>query len=57
MTLRDSHSTPPITAVVSSRHWPLKYKYRAFVQTQSPRVEMIDSLFKRVFETGDEGSY
>jgi eukaryotic translation initiation factor 2C len=57
MTLWDSHSTPSIAAVVSSRQWPLKYKYSAFVRTQSPRVEKIESLFKRVSETGDEGPY
>jgi len=45
---------PSIAAVVSSRQWPLKYKYRASVWTQSPRSEMLDSLFKRVSETGDE---
>ncbi|KAF3329644.1 Protein argonaute 4B [Carex littledalei] len=32
--------------VVSSRQWPLIFKYRAFVHTQSPKLEMIDSLFK-----------
>jgi len=35
----------------------LKYKYRASVRTQSPRVEMLDSLFKHVFEAGDEDPY
>jgi eukaryotic translation initiation factor 2C len=48
---------PSIAAVVSSRQWPLKYKYRAFVRTQSQRVEMLDSLSKRVSDTGDEGPY
>jgi hypothetical protein len=46
-----------IVAAVSSRQWPLKYKYRASVRTQSPRFEMLDSLFKRVSETGDEDPY
>ncbi|CAN0923207.1 Protein argonaute 4 [Linum grandiflorum] len=42
---------PSIAAVVSSRRWPYISKYRASVRTQSPKVEMIDSLFKKV---GDE---
>ncbi|KAL7199440.1 hypothetical protein ACSBR2_021666 [Camellia fascicularis] len=46
---------PSIAAVVSSRQWPLISRYRAFVRTQSPKVEMIDSLYKRVSETEDEG--
>ncbi|KAJ3676589.1 hypothetical protein LUZ60_004001 [Juncus effusus] len=37
---------PSIAAVVSSRQWPLISKYRASVHTQSPKMEMIDSLFK-----------
>lgn len=46
---------PSIAAVVSSRHWPLISKYRASVRTQSPKVEMIDSLFKKVSEKEDDG--
>lgn len=46
---------PSIAAVVSSRHWPLISRYRASVRTQSPKVEMIDSLFKLVSDTEDEG--
>ncbi|XP_020274159.1 protein argonaute 4B-like [Asparagus officinalis] len=37
---------PSIAAVVSSRQWPSISRYRASVRTQSPKVEMIDSLFK-----------
>ncbi|OEL24890.1 Protein argonaute 4B, partial [Dichanthelium oligosanthes] len=37
---------PSIAAVVSSRQWPLISKYRASVHTQSPRLEMMSSLFK-----------
>ncbi|KAJ6828680.1 protein argonaute 4B-like [Iris pallida] len=37
---------PSIAAVVSSRGWPSISRYRAAVRTQSPKVEMIDSLFK-----------
>ncbi|CAL5096638.1 unnamed protein product [Urochloa decumbens] len=37
---------PSIAAVVSSRHWPQISKYRASVHTQSPRLEMMSSLFK-----------
>ncbi|KAG9157269.1 hypothetical protein Leryth_004931 [Lithospermum erythrorhizon] len=46
---------PSIAAVVSSRQWPFISKYRACVRTQSPRVEMIDSLFKPVSEKEDDG--
>ncbi|KAK8988403.1 hypothetical protein V6N11_029794 [Hibiscus sabdariffa] len=42
---------PSIAAVVSSRQWPLISRYRAAVRTQSPKLEMIDSLFK---STGKE---
>ncbi|XP_059625065.1 protein argonaute 4-like isoform X1 [Cornus florida] len=45
---------PSIAAVVSSRHWPLISRYRASVRTQSPKVEMIDSLFKRVSDTQED---
>lgn len=46
---------PSIAAVVSSRQWPLISRYRATVRTQSPKVEMIDSLFKKVSDKEDEG--
>ncbi|KAI4385410.1 hypothetical protein MLD38_003438 [Melastoma candidum] len=46
---------PSIAAVVSSRQWPLISRYRASVRTQSPKVEMIDSLFKKVSDTQDDG--
>lgn len=46
---------PSIAAVVSSRQWPSISRYRASVRTQSPKVEMIDNLFKKVSETEDEG--
>ncbi|KAL6527855.1 Protein argonaute-4 [Orobanche minor] len=46
---------PSIAAVVSSRQWPSISRYRACVRTQSPKVEMIDSLYKRVSETEDDG--
>ncbi|CAO2184938.1 unnamed protein product [Urochloa humidicola] len=45
---------PSIAAVVSSREWPLISKYRASVRSQSPKMEMIDSLFKPR-GTDDEG--
>lgn len=32
--------------MVSSRQWPLISKYRASVHTQSPKLEMMSSLFK-----------
>lgn len=46
---------PSIAAVVSSRQWPSISRYRASVRTQSPKVEMIDNLFKRASDTEDEG--
>ncbi|KAK7274510.1 hypothetical protein RIF29_15602 [Crotalaria pallida] len=46
---------PSIAAVVSSRCWPLISRYRASVRTQSSRVEMIESLFKPVSDTVDDG--
>ncbi|XP_058089223.1 protein argonaute 4A-like [Magnolia sinica] len=46
---------PSIAAVVSSRQWPLISRYRASVRTQSPKVEMIDSLFKPTSDTEDSG--
>lgn len=46
---------PSIAAVVSSRKWPSISRYRASVRTQSPKVEMIDSLFKKVSDNVDEG--
>ncbi|XWS74255.1 hypothetical protein CRYUN_Cryun02cG0199900 [Craigia yunnanensis] len=46
---------PSIAAVVSSRQWPLISRYRASVRTQSPKVEMIDSLLKRVSDKEDDG--
>ncbi|GER34610.1 argonaute family protein [Striga asiatica] len=48
---------PSIAAVVSSRHWPLISKYRAAVRTQSPKMEMVDSLFKKVSDTEDKGIF
>ncbi|TVU22610.1 hypothetical protein EJB05_32321, partial [Eragrostis curvula] len=39
-------NVPSIAPVVSSLEWPFVSKYRASVCTQSPRQEMIDSLFK-----------
>ncbi|XP_048495997.1 protein argonaute 4 [Beta vulgaris subsp. vulgaris] len=46
---------PSIAAVVSSRCWPSIYKYRASVRSQSPKVEMIDSLFKPLPGENDGG--
>ncbi|XP_052186321.1 protein argonaute 4-like [Diospyros lotus] len=46
---------PSIAAVVSSRQWPLISRYRASVRSQSPKVEMMASLFKRVSDTEDDG--
>ncbi|KAK1295823.1 Protein argonaute 16 [Acorus calamus] len=46
---------PSIAAVVGSRYWPLISRYRASVRTQSPKVEMIDSLYKPLPDGGDDG--
>ncbi|KAK6928958.1 Argonaute, linker 1 domain [Dillenia turbinata] len=46
---------PSIAAVVSSRQWPLISRYRACVRTQSPKVEMIDNLFKPISNEADTG--
>eukprot|EP00262_Sarcandra_glabra_P005111 TRINITY_DN16421_c0_g1_i1.p1 TRINITY_DN16421_c0_g1~~TRINITY_DN16421_c0_g1_i1.p1 ORF type:complete len:914 (+),score=151.93 TRINITY_DN16421_c0_g1_i1:78-2819(+) len=46
---------PSIAAVVGSRKWPLISRYRAAVRTQSPKVEMIDCLFKPVSDKEDDG--
>ncbi|XP_010252577.1 PREDICTED: protein argonaute 16 isoform X2 [Nelumbo nucifera] len=46
---------PSVAAVVGSRSWPLISRYRASVRTQSPKVEMIDSLYKPVESGEDDG--
>ncbi|KAG5566496.1 hypothetical protein RHGRI_002152 [Rhododendron griersonianum] len=46
---------PLIAAVFSSRNWPFISRYWASVRTQSPEVEMIDLLYKRVSDTEDDG--
>ncbi|KAI3845014.1 hypothetical protein MKW92_027683 [Papaver armeniacum] len=46
---------PSIAAVVGSRCWPLISRYRASVRTQSPKVEMIDSLYKVLPNGEDDG--
>ncbi|KAI7991968.1 Protein argonaute 4A [Camellia lanceoleosa] len=55
LSVEHSPSIPLISKVVSSRQWPLISRYRASVRTQSLKVEMIDSLYKRVSEAEDEG--
>ncbi|XP_073311824.1 protein argonaute 16 [Primulina huaijiensis] len=46
---------PSIAAVVGSRSWPLISRYRAAVRTQSPKVEMIESLYKPLANGEDDG--
>ena len=41
--------------VVGSRNWPLVSRYRAAVRTQSPKVEMIDGLYKPLPNGDDDG--
>nr|AJP06231.1 AGO5 [Pinus tabuliformis] len=47
--------SPSISAVVSSREWPLISRYRASVRTQSPKVEMIEALYKPLPSGKDAG--
>ncbi|KAI5683232.1 hypothetical protein M9H77_04460 [Catharanthus roseus] len=46
---------PSIAAVVGSRSWPLISRYRAAVRSQSPKVEMIESLYKPLANGEDGG--
>ncbi|KAG8640547.1 hypothetical protein MANES_13G066164v8 [Manihot esculenta] len=46
---------PSIAAVVGSLYWPLISRYRASVRSQSPKVEMIDALFKPSANGSDDG--
>ncbi|XVF21051.1 hypothetical protein REPUB_Repub12eG0057000 [Reevesia pubescens] len=46
---------PSIAAVVGSRYWPLISRYRASVRTQSPKVEMIEALYKPLPDGKDDG--
>ncbi|XP_078168085.1 protein argonaute 16-like [Carex rostrata] len=46
---------PSIAAVVGSRQWPSISKYRASVRTQSPKLEMIDQLYKPTADGKDDG--
>ncbi|KAI3925531.1 hypothetical protein MKW92_019628, partial [Papaver armeniacum] len=46
---------PSIAAVVGSRYWPLISRYRACVRTQSPKEELIDSLYKPLPNGEDDG--
>ncbi|GAB4859397.1 hypothetical protein Ancab_010860 [Ancistrocladus abbreviatus] len=47
--------TPSIASVVGSLSWPHISRYRAAVRTQSPKVEMIDCLFKPSANGEDNG--
>nr|AJA90771.1 Argonaute 4 [Ginkgo biloba] len=47
--------SPSIAAVVASREWPLISRYRASVRTQSPKVEMIEALYKPSPTGADSG--
>ncbi|ONI18322.1 hypothetical protein PRUPE_3G209300 [Prunus persica] len=46
---------PSVAAVVGSRSWPLISRYRAAVRTQSPKLEMIDALYKPLENGTDAG--
>ncbi|XP_058005997.1 protein argonaute 16 isoform X2 [Hevea brasiliensis] len=46
---------PSVAAVVGSLYWPLISRYRASVRTQSPKMEMIDALFKPLANGNDDG--
>nr|CAB3505054.1 unnamed protein product [Digitaria exilis] len=55
LALEHRQMIPVVTQVVGSRCWPLISRYRASVRTQSPKVEMIDSLFKPLDDGKDDG--
>ncbi|CAN0900264.1 Protein argonaute 16 [Linum grandiflorum] len=46
---------PSIAAVVGSLDWPDITRYSGAVRTQSPKVEMIDSLYKPLPDGTDDG--
>ncbi|XP_059282299.1 protein argonaute 16-like [Lycium ferocissimum] len=46
---------PSIAAVVGSLYWPLISKYRAVVRSQSPKLEIVESLYKPLPNGDDEG--
>ncbi|WOK92632.1 protein argonaute 16-like [Canna indica] len=46
---------PSIAAVVGSRYWPSISRYSASVRTQSPKLEMIDSLYVPMENGEDDG--
>ncbi|CAI0460289.1 unnamed protein product [Linum tenue] len=46
---------PSVAAVVGSLEWPYITKYRASVRTQSPKLEMIDALYKPTANNTDDG--
>ncbi|XP_015881205.3 protein argonaute 16 [Ziziphus jujuba] len=48
-------AVPSIAAVVGSLNWPLISRYRASIRTQSPKVEMIDGLYKPLANGNDDG--
>ena len=52
---KEFHFIRLLCQVVSSRQWPSISHYRASVRTQSPKVEMIDNIFKKVSDTDDDG--
>ncbi|KAL6143953.1 hypothetical protein ACLB2K_054648 [Fragaria x ananassa] len=45
---------PSVAVVVGSRSWPLISRYRAAVRTQSPKLEMIDALYKPLANGKDD---
>ncbi|KAE8691554.1 hypothetical protein F3Y22_tig00110889pilonHSYRG00045 [Hibiscus syriacus] len=49
------YGIPSIVFVISSSQYHLISRYKASVRTQSPKLEMIDSLFKQVSDKEDEG--
>ncbi|TXG72818.1 hypothetical protein EZV62_001397 [Acer yangbiense] len=51
-----SHESPAsIAAVVGSRCWLLISRYRAYVRTQSSKMELIDALYKPLSNGTDDG--
>ncbi|WCJ37485.1 Argonaute family protein [Euphorbia peplus] len=50
-----ARDVPSVAAVVGSRQWPLISRYRASVRTQSPKLEMIEALYKPLPDGTDGG--
>ncbi|KAL6580136.1 hypothetical protein OROMI_008160 [Orobanche minor] len=57
MYVSHGRDVPSIAAVVGSRRWPSISEYKATLRSQLPRSEMIETLFKPISATIDQGSF